>query len=506
MRASVQIIRNVLANWGSTFMGMVVGFLMMPFLVHQLGDAKYGIWVLIINFTGYLGLLDFGVGGSVVKYVAEFKARNDKEGLNEICSTAFYFYLAAGILAFLFAAIVAFYLIPAFKIPPELLSEAKYVTLIVGFYVASSLPLGFFSGYMRGMQRYDMIAYISMAVLLIRTLAIVVFVFMGYGLIALALVHLVSTLLGGLIKIIYVYSADRDLKLKLEFFSRKRAKIVSHYSLFVFLFYLAIRLIFAMDSLIIGYYLGAVAITFYSIAHRLIEYIRLFIMSMGVLQPTVSHLEARNQTEKIQYLLRTGTKYGLMISLPLGVSYILVGREFLSLWMGAKYASMSYPVLVVLTAGIISHISQHTSIQVLQGLAKHKIAAYAAMFQAAASIVLSIFLVEKYGIVGVAIGKTIPMIFINLMLIPWYTCWLLGLAPLSLLKEAFIPPLVSAFVFSMVLYFFSQFLTISTWTSFVVVLFMALSVYVLCAWLICLSKAERRARFQQFRAVFNFAS
>ena len=108
MKASVQVIRNVLSNWGSFFIGALVGFLMMPFLVHRLGDGNYGVRVLILNFTGYLSLLDLGVSASVVKYVAEFKAKEDMDGLSEVCSTAFFVYLASGALAFLLSVVIAY--------------------------------------------------------------------------------------------------------------------------------------------------------------------------------------------------------------------------------------------------------------------------------------------------------------------------------------------------------------------------------------------------------------
>jgi len=86
MGISLQILRNILSNWGAFGIGAVIQFMMMPFLVHRLGDMQYGIWILIMSFTGYLGLFDFGVSGSVVKYVAEFRAKNDNAGLQPGCA------------------------------------------------------------------------------------------------------------------------------------------------------------------------------------------------------------------------------------------------------------------------------------------------------------------------------------------------------------------------------------------------------------------------------------
>ncbi|MGD0907564.1 MAG: hypothetical protein ABSA96_08275, partial [Candidatus Acidiferrales bacterium] len=68
--------RNVLANWGGSISYMLIAFFLSPFIVHHLGTSRYGVWVLIVSFTGYLGLLDLGVRGTINYYVARFHAQS----------------------------------------------------------------------------------------------------------------------------------------------------------------------------------------------------------------------------------------------------------------------------------------------------------------------------------------------------------------------------------------------------------------------------------------------
>ena len=84
-------------------------------------------------------------------------------------------------------------------------------------------------------------------------------------------------------------------------------------------------------------------------------------MATGVLQPLVSHLDAKGREEEVRNIVMKGTKYSLMIVLPIGFAYILVGDVFISLWMGPKYSIACYSVLVVLTVGAMAHISQFTA-------------------------------------------------------------------------------------------------------------------------------------------------
>src|SRR3712207_4332280 len=95
-----RIVRNVFSNCVGLALNMATAFFMSPFLVRNLGDAWYGMWVLIRSTTGYMGLLDGGVRMAVVKFVARADATGDVGELNRTISTGFVLYcIVAGIVA-----------------------------------------------------------------------------------------------------------------------------------------------------------------------------------------------------------------------------------------------------------------------------------------------------------------------------------------------------------------------------------------------------------------------
>src|ERR1044071_5146827 len=85
---SSQIIKNVLMNWAAFAATIGIGFVMSPFLVRRLGDSVYGVWVLVGSLVGYLGLLDFGITPSTVKYIAEYRALDDQRAINRLVTTS----------------------------------------------------------------------------------------------------------------------------------------------------------------------------------------------------------------------------------------------------------------------------------------------------------------------------------------------------------------------------------------------------------------------------------
>src|SRR5437588_12877830 len=113
------IARNVLWNWSGMAANMATGFVLMPFLVHRLGDTRYGLWVLIGSLTGYFSYLDLGVRGSLGRYVAFHRARNDQEAVNATLSTALAGFCAAGLIALLGSLAIRVLFFAWFDVPGE---------------------------------------------------------------------------------------------------------------------------------------------------------------------------------------------------------------------------------------------------------------------------------------------------------------------------------------------------------------------------------------------------
>jgi O-antigen/teichoic acid export membrane protein len=65
-----EIIKNVSSSWFSLGINILVGIFLLPFILHRLGNAAYGAWVLVFSVTGYYGLFDLGVRSSIIRYVS----------------------------------------------------------------------------------------------------------------------------------------------------------------------------------------------------------------------------------------------------------------------------------------------------------------------------------------------------------------------------------------------------------------------------------------------------
>ena len=60
--------------WLTRFIGVFCNFYLIRLVVGSLGEETYTGWILLLNFCGWIGLLDFGIGSALQYYVAQNRA------------------------------------------------------------------------------------------------------------------------------------------------------------------------------------------------------------------------------------------------------------------------------------------------------------------------------------------------------------------------------------------------------------------------------------------------
>ena len=151
----------------------------------------------------------------------------------------------------------------------------------------------------------------------------------------------------------------------------------------------------------------------------------------------------------MRWLLIQGTRAALIVSLPIEMALFLRGETFIGLWMGPQYAHPSGTVLRILLLSLIACTGSAASGGIVYGMEKHRPVAAWAVLEGVANLTLSIFLVRRMGITGVALGTTIPSLFVELVLWPPYVCRLVGISVREYLWQTWARTFVAAVPFSL---------------------------------------------------------
>lgn len=488
------LVRNVFSNWTGLVLNMAAAFFMSPFLVRSLGDVWYGLWVLIRSTTGYMSLLDGGLRISIVKYVARYNAVDDPDELNKTVSTALAIYCGVAAIVTVGTVVLGATFPRLFSVPPETVRTVQWVVLLAGLSVATSLVGAVFGGFVAGMQRYDVSNAMGIVTLAIRSVAIVWLILIGYGIVALALVHL-AIQVGSSAYLVYAcFKLRPDLRVGVRYINRASGKTLYGYSMFVLLNNVANLLLFRSGEVMAGAFIGASAVTYYSIAGTLTEYLQRIIGSMTmVLHPYSSAKDATGDAASLRRGVVDGTKMCLVIALPVTAGLIILGDRFIAAWMGGSYAAVAAPVLVVMAAARIFWFAQSSTGEILLGVGKHKQTAIFNLVTGLLSVAGGALLVRRYGLLGMVIGASIPLVVIQGIVVPFYALRALRVPLSDYLGRGIVRPLLGTLPFAIVLVALTRFVEPRSLPAILGIVIAASPVLLASAYLVTFSRGERDA-------------
>jgi O-antigen/teichoic acid export membrane protein len=462
MNLKVQAVKNVTATWLGLVVHAVVGFFLSPFILHRLGDEAFSLWVLVFALTGYYGLLDLGIRSSIVKYTAKFIAVNDVEQLSRYLSTsvAFFAFIALGI--GLTTIVGSFYLNLLFRVPVALRGSARILFLLAGASVGVTFPLSVFAGVLEGLQKFAWLQLSQIGITLFRAVLIVVALTNGGGLVAIGTITVAINLLTYLIFTGMAIQA-LPVRLRIAHVERTALREMVSYGIFACAILAAERLRFQSDALVIGAFLSSTAVTLFSIGSRLVDYSSYAVRSMSqIFTPMSSHFHETGDRVRLQRTFVAGNRACAFIIFPLCVTLVILGKPIIESWVGARYLA-SYSVLVLLVVPRSLYLAQSTSIKILLGMSRHRVLASVLLLEGGMNLLLSLLLVRRFGIVGVALGTAIPLTCTSMFFLPQHLCRILSLPLGAFFRRAYLLPLTLCAPMATVLWFASRVFPVHTY-------------------------------------------
>lgn len=61
----------------------LIPFLYTPIMLDMLGQAEYGLYSLANSVVGYLSLLSFGFGSTIIRYLSKYRAEKNQADLEK---------------------------------------------------------------------------------------------------------------------------------------------------------------------------------------------------------------------------------------------------------------------------------------------------------------------------------------------------------------------------------------------------------------------------------------
>ena len=404
--------RNISTRYLSIVVEMVIGLLLLPFNLKYLGEANYGLWVLLGSVTMHVSLLELGNGSAMVKFVAQYRALKNGRAINEIASSMFVVFGVLGMAAYALLAAVALNLEHLFTLSSGQAALGRWILLIIGIHVTANFPFSVYGGVTGGFQRYDINNRVAVVTTIVAALVNVAVVLAGGTLIV-----LVAATTAVRVAAYFVYAANAhrvfaDLEVRPSLFTMTRVREVMGFSAYTTGIDWANKLNYQLDQVIIGAFLGPIAVAAWAPAERIVSGIqRLTNQLNGVLFPLMVDSDAGRMRARLQQILIEGTRLSLAAVLPISAAVFVLADPLIRVWLGSKADDLvgAVPVLQILTVAVAVRVGNATGTTLLKGTGKHRMLAAVNLATGVVNVALSAALIGPFGLAGVAYGTLVPI-------------------------------------------------------------------------------------------------
>lgn len=374
---------------------------------------------------GYLEMVDLGFSEGVMREVSNTYANKDFEGFRKVINSSLMLFILIGVIILIMIIMFRDNIIDLLAVKPHDYEIAKNVMLTTAFFApliwATRLTGIIFQGTLR-FKEYSILSGIQT---LGKTIAMMVLLFLGYGIIDIIVLTNIIFLILWLPSLFVLFKVSSETKFNIKYFSWNTLNKIAPFSIAVFYAQIISMLALQADNLIIGMAISMTGVTAYTIASKLF-YTSYNYMSMisGVFQPTSYQAFAQNDRAMIEKLMFKGTKYMTLVYTPIGYIGIIISPLFIETWVGKEYLpyaiwSQLFMAVFVLTSGYGLPVN----------LAFNSGNTRSANIFKTTSIVINLsiglILVNKYGIGGPIIGTLIAGL-IGPLTFPYF-CGLIGI-------------------------------------------------------------------------------
>lgn len=396
---------------GAVFV-LLVGYPFKIYLARVLGAEALGVYALGMTIVGFLAIFnDFGLSQAAVRFVSAYVAN----GKIELLRNFLVWGVALLLLTNLFLGAVVWRAGPWIAIH---LYHAPALVPCFGWFAGILLfgaMNGFFgqvlSGYKDVGRRVMITNFIGSPLTIILTIG---FTTAGLGLRGYLAAQVVGALSVGILLLISVSRltprSARPLWQRVPLVDQQ----VVAFSMAAFSLSLVEFLVAQADKVCIGLYLHARELGIYAIVATLIAFVPIILDSVNqIFSPGIARLHARGKIELLGRMYQTLTKWILGLTIPLAGVMILFASPLMRIF-GHDF-EIGWPVLIVGTVGQIVNcgVGSVGYLLLMSGNQGRLVRIQSIM--AAVTILLSIFLIPRWGLIGAGVASATSNIGANLL-------------------------------------------------------------------------------------------
>jgi len=309
----IPFFKNTVTNYFSMFVRLVQGILVTRWLISHLGEAQYGLWVMLWSFFSYALLLDLGFGVAAQKVTATELYKKDIEKFNHTISSIFFSHVSMALLILPLTFVGMYYVRELFHLPADATAEyirfCREALLLSGLAATIVFPLGVFPEILVGLQKLYLRNCIIIVSKVVELAGVITIFALGWGLFKLLFFVMLVMGLTQLAMLISVWKSIPGFRIRLAF-DKEIFKGIFHFSSAVYIISIG-RMIWERGMfLLISIFCGLAPVGIFQLGSRvpfLIQQIALPYVEN--ISPISALLHSRNRTMHLAQILMRSIRW-----------------------------------------------------------------------------------------------------------------------------------------------------------------------------------------------------
>lgn len=491
MDSSKQIKYGAVISYFAIFVNIAAMLVYTPWMKNQIGMANYGLFTLANSLISMF-LLDFGIGSSVARFAAKYRAEKNYDAINRLMGLVYKIFCGIDLIIFIILFVLYFFIEKIYLgLTQAELEQFKTLYLIIAVYSIVSFPFTTLSGLFNAYERFVPLKLCDLGQKLLSIALIVLVLCLNMGVTTMVLVNALSGIISIVVKLIYI-NKKTSVRADFKVHDRKMLKDIFSFSVWVMILGIAQRLTYNIAPSILGVFSTSHDIAIYSPASSIAGYFYTFATAInGLFLPTISNKIAEKKDDDILPLMISVGRFQVVVLGLLFVGFVSIGKSFMVLWMGEEFLPAYYCTIILALPTIFEYSQQIARTTIL---AKNKVnyQAIGLIVTSLINIAMAAVITPRMGAKGVCIAIMITS-FLNFIYMNIVFYKVLKINVFKFFKETYIPILIPI-VFSLIVVTASERIVPSeyTWISLIVRGVLTTIVFLSLAYLFCLKKEERK--------------
>lgn len=405
------VIKNILASILQQVVTVICGFIAPRLIIYTYGSNVNGMVTSITQFLGYITLLEAGIAPVVKAALYKPIVACDKEKIEKILKAAEHFFRVIAI-------IFIFYLILLCIVFPNIYS-AEYSTLYtvsLVVIIAISTLFEYFFGmtyniYLQAMQKNYVVSVVKIILKILTTISIVFLTLNNYSIQTVKLVSSIIFIMSPIMLTIYV---KKKFHINLKNIKYKETKGVLENKWAGFSQHVAAIIHNSVDIAVLTFFLNSLEVSVYSVYMLVINSIKDLAVSLsGGIDAWFGNIIAKGKNEELKKNLKTYEFFYFSIVTFLFACTMALEIPFVKVYTNGitdvNYIRPAFAYIMIFAELVMAIRIPYNNIVLSAGHFKQT--EKGAWIEAALNLVISCILVNKFGIIGVAIGTLIAMLY-----------------------------------------------------------------------------------------------